>query len=280
MNELFLTELGIGVGLSMLVAYVAYKKKSLSMSGFWAATTIGSLMFYSGAFIDSFIMWIALIGFFITSSLLTKYRSNEKLKYTKSHEKSGNRDYQQVLANGLLPLVFSIIAAPTGDIFYVIAGITTIATSTADTWASEIGILSKGKTLSLLTFKEVPQGTSGGVSMLGIIFSILGAGFIGTIFVINMSFQADWNIVLAALCFVVIAAGGLLGSLIDSLLGVTLQARYQGLISGIITEKKRLESEATKLISGLGWMTNDMVNFLSSLTSSLVIAFVVRAFAI
>lgn len=273
-------EFFLGFLLSSIVAFAAYFKHSLSRSGLIAAIVLGTSMFYAGAVYESYVIWIALISFFITSSVLTKYRATDKVQYTKTHEKSGNRDYQQVLANGLLPLLFAVIAALTGELFYVIAGITTIATSTADTWASEIGILSKGKTISLLSWKEVPQGTSGGVSVLGIIASIVGAGFIGMIFVTMQYLDGQWDLWNALFGFVVIAAGGLFGSILDSVLGVTLQARYQGIISGLITEKKRLENEATKLISGLSWMTNDVVNFTSSLASSLTIALLLRLFTI
>lgn len=271
--ELYLSELALGFALNCIIAWVAYRKDSLSLSGFYAAILVGTGMFYAGAWMANQIIWISLMLFFVTSSVFTKYRAEDKKKYTKSHEKGGRRDYAQVLANGLLPLIFAVLSAVTGSFFTLVAGVTTIATSTADTWASEIGILSKGKTISILTWKSVPQGESGGVSLLGIYASVLGAGLIGLFFAVYMGVIGELSLWQAAICLVIIATGGLLGSIIDSLLGVTIQARYQGLISGIITEKHKLETEATKLISGWAIMTNDMVNFVSSFAASILIAF-------
>jgi uncharacterized protein (TIGR00297 family) len=269
----YLPELALGLALNGLIAWVAYRKNSLSLSGFYTAIFVGTGMFYAGAWMSNQIIWISLMLFFVTSSLLTKYRANEKEKYTKSHDKGGRRDYAQVLANGLLPLLFAVITAFTGSFFTLVAGVSTIATSTADTWASEIGILSRGKTISILTWKPIPQGESGGVSMLGIFASILGAGFISLFFAVYMNGIGELTIVQSGLSLLIIATGGLLGSMIDSVLGITIQARYQGLISGIVTEKKKLASEATKLISGWAIMTNDMVNFVSSFSAAILIAF-------
>ena len=273
MSNWYLSELFIGFALSTLIAGAAYKKESLSLSGFFAAIFVGTGMFYAGAFRGNYIIWISLISFFVTSSLLTKYKADEKMKFSKISEKGGRRDYAQVMANGLLPLIFAILTAWTGSFFTLVAGITTIATSTADTWASEIGILSKGKTISILTWKPIPQGESGGVSILGIVASILGAGFIGLLFATVSWLKGDLMVWQGIVCLVIIAAGGLLGSIIDSFLGVTIQAKYQGLISGMITEKRKLETEATRLISGWRLINNDMVNFLSSLSASILIAF-------
>ena len=273
MSNWFISELLLGFGLSLVIAAVAYRKNSLSLSGLIAATMIGTAMFWTGAFQGNYIIWISLISFFITSSVLTKYKAGEKQRFAKIHEKGGRRDYMQVLANGLLPLIFAVLTAWTGSFFTLVAGVTTIATSTADTWASEIGILSKGKTISILTWKPIAQGESGGVSVLGILASILGAGFIGLLFAVVAYVNQELLLWQSVVCLVIIAGGGLLGSIIDSFLGVTIQAKYQGLITGIITEKQKLESEATRLISGWRIVNNDMVNFLSSLSASILIAF-------
>ncbi len=67
--------------------------------------------------------------------------------------------------------------------------------------------------------------------------------------------------------FVCVAVAGITGSLADSLLGATLQARYQNGSTGEISE---YPDENAHLASGLRWMTNNTVNFSCTLAGALV----------
>jgi uncharacterized membrane protein len=73
----------------------------------------------------------------------------------------------------------------------------------------------------------------------------------------------------ASLSLSLIVAGGFLGSVIDSLLGATLQAQYRCAVTGRTTERPESQGVRNLLIRGLSWMTNDMVNFLAILFASL-----------
>ena len=55
----------------------------------------------------------------------------------------------------------------------------TVATATSDTWATEFGKLSKSKPISITTFQPIEHGLSGGITMIGLFGSILGASIIG-----------------------------------------------------------------------------------------------------
>ncbi len=146
------------------------------------------------------------------------------------------------------------------------------ASSTADTWASELGVLSRFGPVSLLTFRPVPRGVSGGVSPLGTLMSVAGALFIALIFAAENAFL---NAVPGGFLrlMVVVAVGGLAGSLLDSLLGATLQAQYaaqpasDGPSEGdtlIITERRMSpEGLPNRLVRGLSFVNNDVVNFAS-----------------
>jgi len=61
-----------------------------------------------------------------------------------------------------------------------------LACCLGDTLASELGILSKSPPLLITTFKRVPPGTNGAMSVLGTTVSILGGGFIGLTFVTDL----------------------------------------------------------------------------------------------
>ncbi len=73
----------------------------------------------------------------------------------------------------------------------------------------------------------------------------------------------------------VAGAGGLAGSLFDSLLGATVQAIYYSSSRQKETEKK-IDPDGTPntLVRGWRWLDNDLVNFLSSLVGAAVAALV------
>ena len=102
-----------------------------------------------------------------------------------------------------------------------------IAASTADTWASEIGSLSKGKTYSIVTFKAMEKGLSGAVSMLGVVASFLGASIISLTFSALYFLSEGFSLDVLIEFSVVITIAGFFGSILDSYLGVFLQAKYK-----------------------------------------------------
>mmetsp|Transcript_8629 Transcript_8629/g.25692 ORF Transcript_8629/g.25692 Transcript_8629/m.25692 type:complete len:183 (+) Transcript_8629:378-926(+) len=135
----------------------------------------------------------------------------------------------------------------------------------ADTWASEVGILSKTVPRLITTLRKVPPGTNGGVSAMGTLASALGGGLIGVTYwvlglmllVPDASIPPQWPLV--PLGFL----AGLVGSFIDSLLGATVQ------FSGFDNKSKLAVSKPggamVKHTSGMNLLSNDQVNFCSSI---------------
>lgn len=250
----------IGFILSLSIALTAYLKHSLVKSGLIAAIFIGTFIYVFGGLT----LWVVLISFFISSSLLTK------LHEKKEDSPDKGRNYLQVISNGLVPAIFSILYYYLNSEIFLIAAAASIATSNSDTWASEIGILSKGKTRNVINFKVVEKGISGGVTRLGTIASLIGALFIGLIFSLMylITFGVTFEILLTFTLIITLC--GFLGCLIDSYLGSVIQAKYRGIDSGKISEKKWLTDEKVILVSGIVFITNDTVNFLSSLIASFI----------
>eukprot|EP00210_Caulerpa_lentillifera_P002076 g1991.t1 len=155
-----------------------------------------------------------------------------------------------------------------------------------DTWASELGVLSKWKPRLITNMKTVPKGTNGAVSLLGLLASAFGGATIGLtsfLFVIltrggSFSFQtiisSEWPLVLLGVF------GGLFGSLVDSLLGATLQ--YSGLDQNINKVVNRPKNATHKIerISGIDFLSNSQVNFVSSFISAMVLGFLFVQIAI
>jgi uncharacterized protein (TIGR00297 family) len=254
-----LLDILIGLLISLVIAYLAYLKKSLTLDGLLTATILGSIIYAFG----TIVVWASLILFFISSSLITKI--HEK----KDKQKSNGRNYIQVFANSFIATLFSILFYTTKNQVFLIAAVISIASSNSDTWASEIGILSKGKTYSIVTFKVVEKGLSGAISSLGTFASFFGSLFIGLVFLIAYGLYYEFSTMLLWYT-IVVSLGGFVGCLVDSYLGALVQAKYKGVKSGRITEKPFLEGEKVVLASGFAFITNDLVNFLSGLASTAV----------
>ena len=78
----------LGVLLSAIIGFAAYKKKALSLSGFVAAVVLGTVIYLCGGLL----FWLTMIAFFISSSLLTFIKSSKKEAAQQLNEKGGQRD--------------------------------------------------------------------------------------------------------------------------------------------------------------------------------------------
>ncbi|MMZ57125.1 hypothetical protein D1872_190420 [compost metagenome] len=254
----------IGCAGSLFIAGAAYVKRSLSTSGAVAAVLLGTLIYALGD-----MRWYGLLlAFFISSSLLSHRKKEAKKDVEDLFAKSGTRDWLQVMANGGLGLVAVLSAFFWGGadgwyMFYI--GV--IAAVTSDTWATEIGVLAKGKPRHVLTWRKVEPGTSGGVSGLGLLASLAGGIFIGSLAMLFVwLIQQEWT-------FSYIAAGafgGMVGSLADSAIGAVWQRMYRCEVCGKETERSEHCGQPTCVMKGYAWCTNDVVNILASLVGGAV----------
>ena len=255
-----LNQLIIAVLLSAIIVALAYWRGSLSQSGAVGAMVVGTLTFGFGGWV-----WGVLLGlFFVSSSLLSHYKEREKKAVAEKFDKGHRRDMAQVFANGGLGAVIAVFNTVLPAPFWLPCFIGIMATVTADTWATELGTLSKQPPRLITTGKVVEVGTSGGVSLLGTAVSLIGGLLIG----LFAGVLTGQNIGAAALMG---AFGGLAGSLFDSLLGATVQQVYYCEMRQKVTEKKLNPlGHPNKPIRGWSWMSNDMVNMLSSIVGGTV----------
>lgn len=264
----------IGLFSSLIIALAAYAKRSLSASGAIAAVILGTSVYYFGGIWFSAIM----VAFFVSSTVLTKYKKYKKASSGEIVQKGGNRDFMQVFANGGVGLVFVILFYIYKSPLFLLLYSASFAESNSDTWASEIGVLSNSKPLSILTGKRLTNGISGGVSLLGTTFAFLGSSFIASFFAAAFLFLygPDFKTMIyySVLCLI----SGFCGSLIDSLLGASIQAQYYCSQTSSITEKSHFNNVPNKLTHGIAFFNNDMVNFFSNLISSSVLALFVYYF--
>jgi uncharacterized protein (TIGR00297 family) len=247
-----------GVLIAGCIAFAAMRTRSLDRSGAVVATLVGALAVTAGW------DWGALLLlYFVSSSMLSRVGRAAKERRTASIvEKTGARDAVQVLANGGVFAAASIAMLVRPDIRWFALGAGALAASASDTWATEIGTLWGGTPRSIVSWRAMPAGTSGAVSLIGSMGAVAGAAFMAAIVML-----LGWESSVAGR----IAAGGVSGAAIDTLLGATVQARRWCDRCEQETERRTHDcGTTTRALRGLGWLDNDLVNFLSTVGGGLV----------
>ena len=287
---IMLKRMSVSTLLGVLLAFIGYKKKSLDFSGAIFASLVGVVTIFSGVRFG-----LTLAFFFFSGSAVTKVQGDVKRRVDEHFKEGGGlRDFVQVMANGLVPTLLaaaslyslgglSFIVDNVGGEFaeaiisignsssdsatkvasaFAVAFLSYFSCCGGDTFASELGVLSKSKPRLITTFcrKEVEPGTNGGVSILGVFASILGGLVAASGWALGafITFGTQIEIFLA---LGIGAVGGLFGSFVDSVLGATIQ------YSGYCSERKKVVSKpgptVTK-ISGLEILSNSGVNVVSA----------------
>ena len=195
--------------LLFILGFITYRRKSLDLVGSAVMIIMGIIIIFSAG-----VNWLLLIILFLVMSLLaTRYSKKYKMSLG---EFEGRRTSKNVISNGV---VACFMAAFGGFYLPFVGGfIGAIATATADTLASEIGVLDQNPRL-ITTFQKVDPGTNGAVSTLGTAVGIVGAAIIG----IAAYFLGILPNPLIAIGVSVIS--GTVGCFMDSILGALFENR-------------------------------------------------------
>lgn len=244
----------LGILLAALIAAVAYRLQALSLSGAIAAALTGTVVLGAGGWTPA----VLLVLFFLSSSLFTRLARQIRPEQQASFAKGGRRDARQVLANGSLPALFSLFSLMYPQINWLAATLGALAAATADTWATEWGVLARRQPRRITDWKVVPAGTSGGITPLGTLGSVTGALVIaGTASLL----EGSTDLILIGFF------SGVLGAALDSVLGATVQAQYYCSSCDRLTEQHPVHTvcgTGTRQHSGVAWIDNDAVNIFAN----------------
>ena len=252
-------QLILGLGLAAVMAWGSYRLQALSITGAVAAVIVGVLTFGVGGPIPA----VLLILFFVTSSSLSRVGKRDKVQLAAIFDKGGRRDHGQVLANGLVAAIMAAIYGLDGSPVWLAAVVGSLASANADTWATEIGVLSRTWPRLITTGVRVAPGTSGGVSPVGSMAAAAGAGVIGL---------AAWWLTGAWAFLAASLAGGSAGATLDSVLGATVQGIYYCEACRKETERHPKHTCGGETIRLRGWdgLRNDGVNLMASTLGAMV----------
>ena len=174
------------------------------------------------------------------ATLATAHRKQQKAIIERRVTHQERRTTGQVLANGGVAALLGLAAVcmPNQQAWAGLMISGALSAATADTLASEIGMIYGRLSVNILTFKREPRGLDGAVSIEGFLLGAAGSLVISLIYAIS-------HRSLTAIPVIVIA--GTLGNIADSYLGATLERR--------------------------GILTNNMVNMANTLTGALAALF-------
>jgi uncharacterized protein (TIGR00297 family) len=189
-----------------ILGFITYKRKSLDLLGSLTMVLMGIVIIFSAG-----ANWLMILVIFLILSLLATRYSKEYKHSLGEYE--GRRSSKNVISNGVV--AFMMAAFGSYNMSFVGGFIGAIATATADTLASEIGVLQQPRLIT--TFQKVDPGTDGAVSVLGTAVGMFGALIIGLsayfLGVIPNPFSA----------IVVSVISGTVGCFMDSFLGATFE---------------------------------------------------------
>jgi uncharacterized protein (TIGR00297 family) len=198
------------------VLYV-YLKRKITTSAFIGTTVVGLLILVTVGYVGV----LALIAFFLFGNLVTKYKYERKAMLGVAEGNKGMRDINNVIGNGLAPVIFALSYAVSRDTLFLLGFSGAVATACADTFSTEIGE-AEGNPRLITTFNKVPVGTNGGISLPGLGASLLGSFIISIVclvFWFDLHLSSGTVVLLLSICIL----SGFLGCLVDSVFGATVE---------------------------------------------------------
>ncbi|HYG75773.1 MAG TPA: DUF92 domain-containing protein [Planctomycetota bacterium] len=223
--EVFLHALGINalLGLTVIALRVA------DIPGTLLGVSFGVIVYF-------FTLWpgyLLFLFFVAAGSGLSRVGYAKKKAIGAAEAREGKRGIANVAANLLIPVMCCLAyPASKGNPAFLIAFASAIAAAFADTASSEIGALSSQQPVLITNLKKVPHGTNGAVTTLGIV-AAFGASVLIALLAYGSGFlrlgrAAGISSSQEALLVVILIASGMAGTLVDSVLGATVEDRYPG----------------------------------------------------
>lgn len=171
-QEELLPRLGMAVLVNAALAGAAYAAKTVNPSGVVAGFLVGFLIYF-------FLDWegyLLLLAFFVIGSGCTKFGYKTKAAHKIAQEGGGRRGARHALANAGVATACALFAAVTDHpVLFGLAFAGAFATAAADTASSEIGQVIGRRTFLLTTFRPVPRGTEGAVSLEGTLAGVIAS---------------------------------------------------------------------------------------------------------
>jgi uncharacterized protein (TIGR00297 family) len=197
-----------------------------------------------------------LAAFFVSSNLVS--RLGPPQPQTFADAKGDRRDAWQVYANGAAAALGGIVGLSDAALgLWLVSA--AFAAAAADTWGTTVGGWSRVPPRLIWSGRKVPAGTGGGVTLAGSMGAVIGAMIVAG----TGTLCSGLPIMLPAVTLI-----GFVGMVVDSMMGARLQGRFHCEPCNAASEwRVHRCGAATTHESGMAWLNNDGVNFLSTMTA-------------
>ena len=245
--------------LSPILAMLAVGSKAM-------AEDAGIVAFFLFAFVGFFgegfapIIFIGIL--FVLSTAVSVIGKKIEMKRGTRTDGHKARRANQIVAVGLFSVIALILHYVTREpVFYYIYYLA-LAEQIADSMASDIGRLTTKKNVSIITWRPVEKGISGGISTLGTAAAIISSFAIMSIPLILGKISVDAFLMISALAFI--------GTVVDSVVGALFQSLYKCDECGSNVESPVHCEKPARLVKGFGFIDNVAVNYISGFVTCLM----------
>jgi len=227
----------LALALNALLIALAQRAPLLTPAGWVHAGILGTLLWGSLGWRG----WLAVVAYLVLGSLVTRLGLRHKQARGLGEARGGRRGPENVWGSALVGALLALLVCRAPTLWVpplLLAFAASFSAKLADTFGSEIGKRWGRHTVLITTLRPVPPGTEGAVSLEGTAASLAGALLMGLVMLALglLSGPAAWGLV---------AGVGLVATLLESLVGATLQRRYT-------------------------WLSNELVNGLQTLIAALL----------
>lgn len=222
-------------------AIAGYAARTVNLSGAFVGAIIGAAIFVSLGWQG----WVLLFITFVAAALASRTGLARKQALGIAEARGGRRGPGNAIANTGVAAIAAVLAgldvhAPAAQLAFV----TALVAGGSDTIASEIGKAYGRRTFSVTTFRPVPPGTSGAMSLEGTVAGLLGAAFLGGI-AIALNLLAASSLLLAVMSATV-------GSLVESWLGATFEE--PGILNNDVLNFINTTAAASVAVAAARWL--------------------------
>lgn len=237
----------LGLLLASSFSFVAFLFRRLTLDGMFAAIVMGIFIFGFGGWPAA----VTVLLFFVSSAALSVDRESKPGDVTDAVRRNGH----QVWANGFWLTTTLTMAVIFDSSLFIVGALGALATATADTWGTEIGMRFSNSCYLITSFKKVPAGTDGGVSVQGTLSALLGSVMIASAGVYFFSLHLG--------VFICIFVAGFLGSIADSYFGAIFQRNNSSVVLPIYRDPIRIDNNIVNGIStGVGTLLAIILNLI------------------
>jgi uncharacterized protein (TIGR00297 family) len=191
--------------------------------------------------------WLVVVAYLALGSLVTRIGFHRKQERGLAEGRGGRRGPENVWGSALVGAVLAVALPLTATRWHplLLLGFSaSFAAKLADTFGSELGKRWGRRAVLITGLRPVPPGTEGAISLEGTLASLVGSALMATLTVLA-------GLIDGAPAWLLVSAAGLIATLLESLIGATLQPRWPWLSNELVNGIQTLIGAVLAMAAGL-----------------------------